>query len=144
VETSTILLHDNARHDVLERFVQLGQLIQAQLYDTRCPLVDLVVLVGTASNYALHSLLRYNINRFNLNNSQEKRSCRCSLTHRPSSLHKVFYFLIMNDEMVVAYLFNDVADFVNNKRALQYSDKMFYREDRRIMYVIKWIMLSKI
>lgn len=49
----------------------------------------------------------------------------------------------MNDEMVVAYLFNDVADFVNNKRALQYSDKMFYREDRRIMYVIKWTLLSK-
>ena len=56
VKTSTVLLHDNTGHNVLERLAKLGQLVQTLLDDIGSPLVDLVVLVCISADGALDRL----------------------------------------------------------------------------------------
>lgn len=54
VQPGPILLHDDTGHNVLERFVQLGQLVQTLLHHVCRPLVYSVVLVGIAANGPLY------------------------------------------------------------------------------------------
>jgi len=56
VKTRSVLLHDSARHDVLKRLLQFGELIEALFYDVGRPLIDFVVRVGVAADGALDGL----------------------------------------------------------------------------------------
>jgi len=56
VKTRSVLLHDSARHDVLKRLLQFGELIEALFYDVGRPLIDFVVRVGIAADSAFDGL----------------------------------------------------------------------------------------
>jgi len=57
VQAGTVLLHNDASHNVLEWFAQLGELVQALFHHIGRPLVDLVVLVGVAAYCSFHCFL---------------------------------------------------------------------------------------
>lgn len=57
METSAILLHDVASDYVLERLVQLGQMIKAVLHNVGGPLVYLRLLICITANCILYGVL---------------------------------------------------------------------------------------
>nr|CAI5824319.1 unnamed protein product [Callosobruchus analis] len=59
VQTSPSLLHDGARHHVLELLLQLAQGAEALLRNGGAPLVDLVLLVNCATQHGLDSFSHY-------------------------------------------------------------------------------------
>lgn len=56
VKTGSIFLHDDTGDDVLERFSELGQLIQTLLDDIGSPLIHFVVLVGISADSSFDRL----------------------------------------------------------------------------------------
>jgi len=93
VETSSILLHDNTRHNIFERLSKLGKLVEALLYNIGGPLVDFVVLVGVTSNGSLHSFLD-DVGHFIYN--------KCCLFPRLKVIHGCFVFVYLQERCAVS------------------------------------------
>ena len=46
LESTTVILHDDARYRILKWLLQLGEVLNAAFDDLLAPLVDLILLIG--------------------------------------------------------------------------------------------------
>jgi hypothetical protein len=56
VQTSSVLLHNYARHDVLERLFQLGELVETLRNYGRSPFIYLRVLISSVTDHGRYRL----------------------------------------------------------------------------------------